>query len=262
MPQEIAEFRLSATQSNQHKRTPEIIAELALGMNLFLKFAQETGAIDGEEFGSLWHRCWQALGQAAAAQVTYQSANDPVQRFIELLSSAIASGRTHIAGDDGAAPSNPSAWGWRQKTMGYNSFTTAEWQPLGDRIGWVEGDDLYLIPDASYQAAQQMAGNGGEGITLALRTLQKRLKERGKLLTTEDGRLTCRKVLEGSRRRVLHLAKGSLVCKEVDQLGHLGHEPQPSDGNEDCGPVLGTTSGMITDESGPGTGPQTPILYS
>ncbi|MCP4708058.1 MAG: DUF927 domain-containing protein, partial [Planctomycetes bacterium] len=31
MPQEIAEFRLSATQSNQHKRTPEIIAELALG---------------------------------------------------------------------------------------------------------------------------------------------------------------------------------------------------------------------------------------
>ena len=68
-----------------------------------------------------------------------------------------------------------------------------DWQPQGDRVGWIDGDDLFLDPAASYRVAQKMAGPT-DGIPVSARTLAKRLSERGLLVTTEPPRLTVRPV--------------------------------------------------------------------
>lgn len=80
--------------------------------------------------------------------------------------------------------------------------------PQGDRIGWVDGEGLYLDQYASYLVVQKMLATGDEAISLSCQTLAKRLSEAGHLVSTEQearGTLTIRKTLEGSRRAVLHL---------------------------------------------------------
>jgi hypothetical protein len=44
---EITELRQAATRSAIHRRTPEIVANLALGLRYFLTYAREIGALDG-----------------------------------------------------------------------------------------------------------------------------------------------------------------------------------------------------------------------
>ena len=70
----------------------------------------------------------------------------------------------------------------------------------GKRIGWVDGPDLYLEPEASYAAAQELARDKGDGLPVSARTLRKRLHEPGLLAAAGDGgreTLTVRRTLAG-----------------------------------------------------------------
>lgn len=170
----VAELRGHAWASRQHKRTPALIADLAAGWEVLLRYAQESGAITAAEYQNLWQRGWHALGEAAAAQTAHQTARDPVARYLELLGSALGSGIAHVESTEGSFPTPPRAWGWRRGA-------TNEWRPLGSRIGWVSDDDLYLLSDGAFDAAQRAAGAGGEGLTIGAKTLSRRLHERGLL---------------------------------------------------------------------------------
>ena len=74
-----AKLRDAATQSDSHRRTPAIVADLFIGAHLFLKFAQHIGAIADEHRDALESRVWLALGQVAASQAQHQAA--PVRRI-------------------------------------------------------------------------------------------------------------------------------------------------------------------------------------
>jgi hypothetical protein len=109
----------------------------------------------------------------------------------------------------------PEAWGWRQATVGSGDFEREEWRPQGERVGWLEDEDLYLEPDAALAAVQKQGRDSGEPLAVTGRTLRKRLHERGLLLSTgkeREGRetLTVRHTLEGSRKSVLHMASDFL----------------------------------------------------
>ncbi|TKJ32881.1 MAG: hypothetical protein CEE38_21920 [Planctomycetes bacterium B3_Pla] len=210
-------LRDRASKSNQHKRMSTTLAALAAGACYFLEFAEQNGAITGDEKFSLFAKCWSALGEASQTQFAYQVAVDPVRRFQELLVSALASGHAHVAGRHGGPPLNEEiAWGWREKTSTSLS-QEPEWQSQGFRIGWVDDEALYLDPDASYKAVQSMATTG-EGISITRRTLQKRLYER-RLITVEGKRetLTVRRRLEDRQRNVLCMRKESLESYALTQ---------------------------------------------
>jgi hypothetical protein len=179
LPAEIAELRDLAQGSGQHRRTPEIVANLALGLRYLLRFAQEVGAITAEEGGKLSTDGWKALGQAAAAQAHHQAASEPTERFLQLLGAAIASGTAHFASPSGDAPETPEAWGWRRHMLGS--------QPQGRRAGWVDGTDLYLEFDAAYSVAQAMGQSVGDGLTIQPQTLLKRMHDRNPLLPSNIG---------------------------------------------------------------------------
>jgi hypothetical protein len=108
---EIASLRAQAYESGQHRRTPEIVASLAVGFRYFLAFAKDSGALTAFEAGQLWERAWKALGEAAGTQSEHQADSEPTRRFLALLSASLASGRAHIANPEGQEPDGAEAWG-------------------------------------------------------------------------------------------------------------------------------------------------------
>jgi hypothetical protein len=205
MPRRLTDLRDQATASGQHRRTPGIVANLAFGLELFGRFAVTVGTMTKAESKKFQQRCWQALGEVAAAQAALQAHGEPAQRFLGLLTASMTAGKAHIAGPDGQPPAQPVAWGWRDDGD--------VWKPEGNRIGWVVNADLYLEPEAALASAQGMACEGHEPLGVESKTLHKRLHEQGQLVSTDTarGRLTVRRTLQGRVRSVLHLLAGALL---------------------------------------------------
>jgi len=247
LKEEHALLREAASTSTQHRRTPGIVADLALGLKYFLMFANEVGALSEAEAREFWVRGWLALGKAAAAQSQHQSASEPTQRFRELLSAAVASGRAHVADPGGDSPNRPEAWGWRLVIAGSGDFEREEWRPLGECVGWVDGEDLYLQPDAAYAAVQKQGRDSGDTLTVNATTLRKRLHERRLLKSTEQKRqvLTTRRTLAGQRREVLHL-RGDFLSTLSTKPDQPDHEPKEPHRHEVYVPPLWSDQGFIT----------------
>jgi hypothetical protein len=209
----VFELRNKAAKNlSGHPRAPEIVANLAVALWSFLDFAVEADALTPVQAAELRAQWWPALLQAGAAQAQFQTSEEPARRFLELVSSALSSGRAHLADTDGGTPSlNPTAWGWRSSGV--------EIQPQGDRIGWIDSKTrgVFLDPTASYRAAQSMMT--GDAFPVSIGTLKKRLHEKGHLVRIDAPRetLTVRRMAQGRKRDVLHLKPASLSLVEPDQ---------------------------------------------
>jgi hypothetical protein len=191
-----------------HKRTADIVANLALGLRYFLAFAQNAQVFTREEAETISHGCWESLLEAARAQEQHQAASDPARRYVELLSAAISSGKAHLADPSGGEPEEPGSWGWERGTLEVEGW---EYHPQGDKIGWIDKDNIYLEPDAAFAAAQKLAHAQGDSLSVTERTLRKRLQESGYLasagITTGRESLAVQRMIEGKRRSVLHMRK-------------------------------------------------------
>lgn len=167
---------------------------------MFVRFAMAYGVLSPRQAVGLWRRAWAALSTLAAAQGGHHVAADPVDRYVELLCSAISSGLAHVASVADGPPKDALALGWRP----YHHGSEIDLRPQGERVGWVNGDDLFLDPTSAYRAVQA-AARGGAPVALAEHTMRLRLRERGLLVASEDQRLTVRKQIGHVRRHVLHL---------------------------------------------------------
>ncbi len=181
-----------------HARLPGALAQLEGGFEVWLRFAFEMGAISAAEQFGLRQRGADAFDEVLAGQTPYHVSCDPALRLIALLRTAIASGGAYVTDRSGQTPESPAAWGWRPKRSGKS------WIPQGVHVGWLAGSDLFLKPDMSYQAAQQMAGR--ERLPVSEQALRHRLHGRGLLASVDAGRkmLQVRRTLEGRPRLVLH----------------------------------------------------------
>src|SRR5262249_47498486 len=133
-----------------HKRSPVTVANLYLGLKYFMLYAVSVHAISPEQADEYLSIGWTVLNDVAKAQGEYQMASNPILTYVGNIKAALACGIAHIAAPDGSAPANnPSAYGWRQ-----NGTDWISWHALGTRIGWIDGDNLYLEPKAAFAAAQ------------------------------------------------------------------------------------------------------------
>jgi len=195
LPGLISKFRAQAERSQQHKRTAEIVANLWVGINYFLKFAVESGAISVSNRSMMKQAAWKALGVAAKKQNLQQAGEDPVRRFVELIGAAIATGRVQL----GDLENGKSREG---KT---------------ECVGWTDTEYVFLDPDLSFAAAQKLASEQGEFITISHKTLWKRMSERGVLAQSETGRNLVRKIIGGRRRSVLALPRAAIGCTDKER---------------------------------------------
>ena len=223
LAQRVTDLRLEATKVTAHARTPEMIANLQAGFEFYLDFALECNAICRAERNRLASRCWNSLVAVASAQLKHQEGAEPTRRFLELLRGCIVSGRAHLSSSSGLAPEIfAQACGWRGDAYG-------TWAPLGDCVGWVHGDDIYLEPIAAYRVVQMAAQNVGDSLPAGEPTLRKRFREKGLLASTDPARetLTVRRKLAGASRNVLHFWRGTILPGDVEDPGF-----QPETGTE------------------------------
>jgi hypothetical protein len=206
----VERLRRLALRSSYHRRTPEIVGTLFLGMHYFTQYAVDHQALSPHEAKVLRHRALQSLAMAAGHHAQLLATSEPAQRFLELLSTALVSGRAYIAAPNGTVPAAPQAWGWRRRPTSTN---LTDWRPAGEKIGWIQGDEIFLLPDAAYAVAQTVGKAMGEGFGVRPQTLWKRLKEWGALRSTDPKRetLKIRRTCEGRQHNVLHIAAASLL---------------------------------------------------
>jgi hypothetical protein len=192
------ELRTLASNSAIHKRTPDIVASLGAGLEVFLQFAVENGVVSQTEGHELFQRCWNALGRLAEKQVLYQVSEDPVKRFIELIQASFVIGRAHLADSKTQdAPADAKRWGWRVNRFG---DLTAQ----GDRIGWLNNDEIWLQPDAVFSTIQRIASSQHSSISVSKETLWKRLAHQGIIQVSEgEQKNLVKRSVAGGRPRVL-----------------------------------------------------------
>jgi hypothetical protein len=195
LPAALAEWRAEATNSRWHRRVPEIIAQLQLGFCRFLQFAKAVKALSEDEAFELQEKSWRALGEAAATQGSYQRAEDPVRRFLELVRSALSTGRAYLA-----------------YVENLNSR-----RGEGDCIGWISEDLVLLDPDVAFATAQKLAQEQGEFLTVGQKTLWQRMRDRGLLARTDADRNLVRFTIGKQRRRVLALTPRTLGFSSEDR---------------------------------------------
>ena len=216
--QKVAAYRTTALRGFTHARTPDIVANLQAGFELYLDFGVSCGALSSAERDCFVYECWEAMRDAAAAQAKHHAASEPTARFLSLLRASLTSGAAHLAERSGGKPDRSAAsCGWREDG-------SDRWTPLGDCIGWVEADHLYLEPTAAYRVAQKIARDTGEPLAVSEQTLKKRLREKGLLASVEQKRetLTIRRSIGGTATDVLHLWRTTLLAEDPEEEDEVG----------------------------------------
>ena len=207
-PERVAELRSTLARLGGHRRVATNVAELVLGFQLFLDFAREVEAIDEREHARLARLAREGCVEAGRAQGQRLGETDAVERFRDLLSSALTAGEAHVADRQGdPPPKDPRAWGWRRREVtNASGMASVEWVPQGDGVGWIDETGLYLVLGAAHRVAQRFAQASGEALPVDADTLKDRLHERGLLAHTDgDGHLEVKVRAQGKRVRALHL---------------------------------------------------------
>ncbi len=233
-------LRDEAMSGAGHRRTPGIIADLQAGLEVFLIFAKESGAITADQAEKYRRDAWSALLNAADGQVAHQQDSDPVARFFALIASALGSGLAHVASLGAGEPQDPAMWGWRSRLVGGSEKHREEWNSQGECIGWTDGEILYLNPEAAHRVANKAAGDFALGVSV--RTLTKRIDEQGQVVERDRDHLTVKINIAGARKRVL-----ALNASLVSGAGPSGQTGQPS---------------VLHDESAPKPGPDSKVQGS
>ncbi len=205
--QKVAEYRASASQSAAHRRTPDTVAHLAVGLRAFLRFARSCEVLSKDEAAAMWNRFWSALGVVAQQQGEHQRSEEPAARFMELLSALLSSGAAHLA---------DAKDGWTRHDI------------RGRCIGWLDGDLVYLEPDAAFAAVQRFAREQGDALSVSTKTLWKRMKDQGLLARHDKDRNLFTAPVDGVRRRVLAIHASKLPVDPVLR-GHGGRYVDPEE---------------------------------
>lgn len=210
------EFRQQV--SSVHTRIPGNLSALYVGWCCFLMFAETCGAISAEEADETEFTVKHTLLDMIKAQDTASGEEDVVVRYVDLIRQALASSRAYLSCPlSNHAPERPEVCGWKQKIIGTSDGPIEDWDPRGDRIGWVNNDgDVWLMPEASFGVAERMAREQNKSLGFDYRTLGKRMAERGILLSHDKGRNTKTLAVCGSKTRGWHLSTEKILGYKVN----------------------------------------------
>jgi len=244
MHQQKADFREVFQENGVHPRSVDIAADLAAGLDQFLDFAHEIGAVDETQHASLWERFHVAMWDLLREQRDQVVSEDPVTRYLELLTSALHCGRAHLKllrpdEDQSHVAGSPTLWGYNEKTIpvprpaGLTDSDHDESEeeqltnrtilvPRGRQVGWKDYDNLYIDPDASLAVVNLFARElAVPEIPFPKKTLGKRLMDRGLIRNHGKDRNTLKCNVEGVRREVFNLRTYELVDLHMPEVDYV-----------------------------------------
>jgi hypothetical protein len=182
--------RARAFERDRHLRVPEALAHLWLGLHSGLQFAEEIGAIASNLAAELRARCWSTLAELGKEQSRLLEGEHPSRRFLESLATLLAQRRAFLLpmGETGSLPSPEGFLGWRDE------------------------DQLFLLPDACFQAVSRFCREAGEPFPVGRNRLFLDLKR--ERLSDCDPQRTLKAVrIRGQVRRILALYR--VPCEQL-----------------------------------------------
>lgn len=238
LPEMIRHFRteaIAAGFASAHARTPSDYASLRVGLCLLFEFATQSGAFSPAEAGDLEERTEKALRELMARQTDNQTEENEVIRFFALLQSALSAGHCHVSDKhhQGAPKDQPHFWGWRSVPSTEEGGKVEQQKPQGKRIGWTDGQTLWLDGEATQAIVQIYAREQGGLFEIGKNTLWKRVHEKGLLTATthENGKLrklTVRQRFGGPPIAVYALAANVFDSEKLYEPEILGEQGEQS----------------------------------
>jgi DNA polymerase-1 len=173
-----AEFQRGET----HLRTPETLAHLALGIELFSDFAVDVGVFGPREARYFVDEAVVALRQVGDLQGDTVSEEDPTGKFLRWFRTLLAQGKVEIVDS-------------RDEKLIQLGGT--------QQIGWRDEEAAYLLPEATYGAVVSAMRAAGVYMPLKAATLWSRLRAAGVLAAGDAEHATQKKTFGGKRERVI-----------------------------------------------------------
>lgn len=125
-------------RGDYHLRTPEMFANLLLGIKLGLTFATESGAISKAEAKALFINAKSEIKSLAESQSEHVKDELPTQRFINVLESLISQSDFYLTDMIGNADSTGKTW-----------------------LGWFDKDYVYIQSDTAYNSVSEFLRREG-----------------------------------------------------------------------------------------------------
>lgn len=183
-----ADARARATAGSEHLRLPGVLACLWIGLCYATRYALEVGAVQRSEATEIESECWDTLLQLGQQQARIIEGERPSQRFLTVLAAMLSQGRVVLLRRD----SRPEDY-----------FGT------GAVVGWQDGDYVYLISDAAYQAVARFCRDAGEFFPVRSERLFRDLNREG-LTECAEGRNTATTRVGGQVRRVVQVKRAQV----------------------------------------------------
>lgn len=204
-----------------HARTQDNLANLLMGLRVFLDFADDAGEISSQ----VTQGFMDIAKDAACALSDLQSAIDheasDAQRFVDLMRAAVSSGKAHIERSGGGKPDNARALGWRDVDLGPSGTRT---EAMGTRIGWVDGEELYIDPTASLSVIKALASGLDNHLGSSERAIAKSLREAGLLSRCDKSRNTTKVSVLGARRSVYVFRMADIFDLDSASASPIGYD--------------------------------------
>ena len=208
---EASAARLRADTDDRDHRAAFLLAEVDVGVQLFCAWAAEVDEGLGGDLEHLRQLARVTLRGMVSTQLAHRAAQDPCQRFLELLAAALSGGRCHVALDDGTAPENATAWGWRvagstpnieneeqEQVEAFDDHPAPAppeparskrivYRGMGDCVGVVHAGEglVWIKPEVAMGAVRALASSSGDPLALTTEDLPRRLYEKGFLAKTD-----------------------------------------------------------------------------
>jgi len=178
LPTQAAEIRASNSVLGQHKRLPNATATLYVAFRCGLNYAVEIGAISEDEAKQRLEHCYFSLQTIAENQNDSTEKEDPALKFLVIVASLIGQGKAHLL------------------YRGANDALITVGSVLAEKLGWHDGEHVYLLPGA-YNAVCKYATAEGWTFPSDEGTLRKELDRAGYITKKTKDRLTTKQRVPG-----------------------------------------------------------------
>jgi|LDZT01.1.fsa_nt_gi hypothetical protein len=165
--------REEAKVKGRHGRLDEAIAHMYIGLEMFFKYAVESGAVTEELANVHLDKAWEVLKQGADEQTEMAHANDTTELFIKAILDLLAQNKVYFASMDGKVP-----------------VMDQEIIPLKrELIGWgPDGNGVYyILMKPAVKTVNELLRGQGESIVITTDTLLDALEQKD-LLATPPGK--------------------------------------------------------------------------
>lgn len=152
-----------------HLRTPATFAQVLLGIQLGLQYAQHVNAITAEKAKELQDQAMGIIRILAQKQARFVKSERPSVLFLDTLNELFAQGKAYVVPTD----------------MGLDK------DRHGDFLGWYDADYAYLLSEATHRFVAKHCREGGIPFHISRAALTKLLESEKVLIPgTEDDRRT------------------------------------------------------------------------